>query len=219
MALSDYPPLAIDWVTDLLPEMLQLLGQLAVMSAGAEELLHQIYWNHAGLDEKTGPIVTENLNPKRLEEDIIKFVSLDKTKANNLADLKILFAEFEGLSTKRNQCLHWIWDADHEDPFAVVNGTPYAYRLKRPLYRQRGELIQKFSTEDVRSYCKQFGWLQQRLRSHTHSDEDLRKRRAEHQSSGPISGIPQADLYWPAPWLDKPLPPAPQFSEAPGRET
>lgn len=206
MALSDYPPLVINWDAALLPEMLQALGQLAVMSAGAEELLHQIYWNHAGLDERTGPIVTEILNPKRLEEDIIKFVSLDKAKAKILADLKILFAEFESLSTKRNHCLHWIWDTDLESSFAFVKGALHAYRLKRPVYKQKGEMTQNFSTEDVRDFCKRFGWLSQRLRSHTFSDNELRAKRAELASTAPICGISLADLFWPAPWIDKPPP-------------
>ena len=212
MALSDYPSIAVDWGTGLLPEMMQALGQLAVMSAGAEELLHQIYWNYAGLDEQTGPIVTDNLNPKRLEEDIVKFAALDKAKANNLSDLKILFAEFEDLNTKRNHCLHWIWDTDFfENSLAFVKGPLHVYRLKRPLYKQKGHPTQNFSTEDIRGFCNQYGWLSQRLRSHTFGDDALREKRAEAANSPPLNGMAIADLFWPAPWLDKPLPAAQEF--------
>lgn len=217
MALSDYPPVVINWNTGLPPEMLRALGTLAVLSAGVEEMLHQIYWHHAGLDERIGPIVTDNLNPKKLEEDIKKLVQLDHSKANILADLKILFAEFRTLNTKRNHCLHWIWDNSTNDtPFSFVLDQPIAYRLKRPLYRQSGELAQDFTVADVRNYCNQFAWLSQRLRSHTFSDEALRKKRDELINSLPINGVSQADLFWPAPWLDKPLPPEPKRHNPPG---
>jgi hypothetical protein len=173
------------------------------MSAGAEELLHQIYWHHAELDERTGPIVTENLNPKRLEEDILKFVALDSAKANNLVDLKALFAEFESLSTKRNRCLHWIWDGDLPGSSAIERREFNTYRLKRPLYKQKGEATLQFRLEDIWEFCKAFGWLSQRLRSHTYSDDELRDKRAQYASSLSLGGVHEADLLWPAPWLDK----------------
>jgi hypothetical protein len=98
VTLLDRPPFIVRWNTGLKPEMLQALGNLAVVSAQAEELLHKIYWRHAGLNVQSGPIVTDNLNPKRLEEDITKFVGLDKTKKNILDDLTILFAEFRAVN-------------------------------------------------------------------------------------------------------------------------
>lgn len=216
VALLDYPPLTINWESGLKPRMLQALGNLAVVSAQAEELLHQIYWHHAGLNEQTGPIVTDNLNPKRLAEDILKLVALDKSKANIHADLKILLSEFETLNTKRNHCLHWIWEGAQEvgplpaSMLAPVRPVPYA--LKRPVYRQSGILSQEFSEEDVSSCCRQFAWLTYRLRSHTFSDEQLREKRREMAAMGEIKSKTEvvlnlADLFWPAPWLDKPLPP------------
>jgi hypothetical protein len=210
VALSDYPPLPVKWETGLTGEMLSALGNLAVISAQAEELLHQIYWHHAGLNEQSGPIVTDNLNPKRLEEDIVKFVSLDKAKTNILADLKILFLEFETLNTKRNHCLHWIWQAsEKEGTTGVTLGStePISYHLNRPIYRQKGESSRAFTVEDVRAYCKEFSWLQYRLRSHTFGDEQLRQKRRELDGKPPLDGMAIADLFWPAPWLDKPLPP------------
>jgi hypothetical protein len=92
MTLPDYPSSTVSWDTGLKPEMLQALGNLAVVSSQAEELLHQVYWHHAGLNAKSGPIVTDNLNPKRLHEDIIKLASIDASKANIVADLRIVLA-------------------------------------------------------------------------------------------------------------------------------
>jgi hypothetical protein len=220
MALSDYPPFAVDWNTDVGEGMLRALGKLAIVSAYTEELLHQVYWHHAGLNEQTGPIVTDNLSPKRLEEDIVKLVSLDRAKANILADLKILFAEFRVLNTKRNQCLHWNWEVSEKDRIADITPEPDkpAYRLRRPIYKYSGVSIQDlFTVEDVKSFCKDFSWLQFRFRSHTFSDEELRRRRSELNDAPPISGMTVADLFWPAPWLDKPLPPEPRPRNNPGK--
>jgi hypothetical protein len=207
VTLSDYPPFAITWNTTLSGEMLRALGNLAVVSAQAEELLHQIYWHHTGLNEQSGPIITDNLNPKRLEEDIVKLVSLDKAKVNILADLQILFAEFRTLNTKRNQCLHWSWENSEGEESVTMVPDKSAYRLRRPLYKYSGVPSQdSFTVEDVKTLCRDFSWLQFRLRSHTYSDEELRQKRSE-QDPAPINGLAVADLFWPAPWLDKPLPP------------
>jgi hypothetical protein len=217
VTLSDYPPFAVDWNTGLTEAMLRALGKLAVVSAQAEELLHQIYWHHAGLDERSGPIVTDNLNPKRLEEDIVKLVSLDRTKVNILADLKVLFSEFRALNTKRNQCLHWGWEVSEKEGIAgVIPGSETPYRLRRPIYKYSGEPSQNlFTVENVKTFCKDFSWLQFRLRSHTFSNDELRRRRNELSSAPPISGLAIADLSWPAPWLDQPLPPVPSSPNRP----
>jgi hypothetical protein len=227
MALPDYPPLTVRWDTGLTPEMLQALGNLAVSSAQAEELLHQIYWNHAGLNEQSGPIVTDNLNPKRLQEDILKLVALDRSKANILADLKLLFAEHETLNTKRNHCLHWIWEGADRPPESVIteiSAKPVPYKLKRPIYRQSGVLKQEVTVPEVKTYCSEFSWLAYRLRSHTFSDEELRQKRREVNGMGTVIGPEKsksfalADLFWPAPWLDKPLPLVPTPPDHPGTQ-
>lgn len=222
MALPDLPPYIARWDTGLEPELLQAIGTLAVVSAKAEETLHKIYWKYTGLDERSGPIVTDNLNPKRLEEDIKKLVGLDASKANVLADLKILFTEFEILNTKRNHCIHWIWEiseplGDEKRSVVVVTRNepepPNPLRqikVKRPAYRQSGILSQEFRTEDVEEMCREFSWLHTRLKSHSVTEDELRQKRREIETSAAAKAAPGAsysDLFWPAPWLDKPLPP------------
>jgi hypothetical protein len=221
MTLPDRPPYVSQWNTGLPPEMLEALGTLAVVSAQAEEFLHQIYWKHAGLDQKTGPIATDNLNPKRLEEDIKKLVRLDAAKANVLADLTVLFVEFEALNTKRNHCLHWIWEIagfeKGKEPTVMISSVgpvkAAPYQLKRPIYRQTGHLVQEFDIKDVREICSDFSWLATRLQSHAISEQQLRVSRATVGDFGAIinpdgtTKLSFADLFWPAPWLDKPLQP------------
>jgi hypothetical protein len=147
LTLPDYPRTRINWETGLASELLRALGNLAVASAHAEELLHQIYWHQAGLDERTGPIVTDILNPKRLGEDIKKLVALDPTKANALADLKVLLKEFETLNTKRNHCLHWIWEAVERQGDITIASTQ-----KQPLSVKETNLQAHRRTER-RIYC------------------------------------------------------------------
>jgi hypothetical protein len=213
----------IGWAATLPPEMLQAIGQLAVVTSEAEELLHRIYWRHAGLDEKTGPIVTDNINPKRLMEDILKLASLKSSEAKLCEDLQNIFKQFEEINTKRNHCVHWIWEVIENGPLeigvgsigmlGVGYGTPPTYQVKRPIYRQSGITEQPFSAADIQQLCTDTIWLIQRFRSHTLSEEELRSKRRDFDDLPPlgptIPGINSvADLLWPAPWLDKPAPQA-----------
>jgi hypothetical protein len=217
VSLSDRPPYVTQWGTALQPELLQALGHLAVVTSEVEELLHKIYWKHAGLSEESGPIATDNLNPKRLSEDILKFVGLDKRKANILADLKVLLDEFTTINTKRNRCLHWIWEKveDHREPTGMAAIDLFAqpsvsYQVKRPIYRQSGIKTEPFSIQDIKTLCDEGTWLARRLHGHAIDEESLRNKRAEIDSYGTIIGPHSrsfADIFWPAPWLDKPLPP------------
>jgi hypothetical protein len=219
MTLPDYPQAVLSWNVGLDPELLQALGKLAVVTAQIEEVLHQIYWKHAGLDEVTGPIVTDNLNPKRLAEDIIKLVGLDPTKANVLADLKILLAEFEHINTKRNQCLHWIWDLQDADETitlvgqAKIKASPYS--LKPPAYKQKGQPTVQIEPEGIQNLWNACIWLMTRLSSHALDEDELRQRRAQADRTGRFAfneSMTLADLFCPAPWLDKPLPLGPKPS-------
>jgi hypothetical protein len=200
--------------------MLQALGHLAVVTAQIEELLHQIYWRHAGLTDKAGPIVTDNINPKRLMEDTLKFASLNPSQCNVQQDLALIFKEFEDINTKRNHCLHWVWETVESKPAQLEIGMglfgyrpPPAYQVKRPIYKLKGIPTQPFSAADIQQLCNDSSWLIQRFRSHTLSEYELRRRRSEYENL-PVTAQPPgseiktfADLFWPAPWLDKPVPP------------
>jgi hypothetical protein len=191
------------WNTSIDTGMLTLLGELAVVSAHMEELLHRLYWKHAGLDEKSGPIVTDNLNPKRLSEDIKKLVALDPAKAHILEDLKILLKEFEDINTKRNRCLHWIWDIVEQNDESIEGVTISGpYKVSRPVYKQAGIASQELDVKDIEEICRNGNWLNRRLYSHTLSENVLRNLRSLTKPFHPV-----VDIFWPAPWLDKPQPP------------
>ena len=171
MALPDRPLSIVEWTTGFSPEMLQALGHLAVISAQIEQDLHLIYWKHAGLNERSGPVVTDNLNPKRLFEDILKFAAMDKNNANILSDLKILAKEFEELNTRRNHCLHWIWSIAGENTSDTVtlDGAKkiLPYKLLKPLYKQAATPPEELESKDIRQLCNECTWLRVRLVSHT----------------------------------------------------
>jgi hypothetical protein len=196
--------------------MLQAIGHLAVITAVAEELLHRIYWKHAGLNEETGPVVTDNINPKRLMEDIIKFVELKPSETKILADLKTIFKEFGDINTKRNHCLHWIWGVVENKPDRVEIGmglpgyvSPRTYQVTRPIYRQSGVQIQPFDVGDVQKLCQATSWLVQRFKSHALNEGELLEKRRELEKLALHYEPPHspfktfADVIWPAPWLDK----------------
>lgn len=223
MPLRDRPfGTLIGWNTGLPPQMLQAIGHLAVVTAEAEELLHQIYWRHSGLDDKSGPIVTDNINPKRLMEDTLKFVSLKPSETKLYEDLETIFKEFENINTKRNHCIHWVWETIESKPFEMgvgmagishigYGGLP-TYQVKRPVYRQSGVKTEPFTIGEIQQLCSDTGWLIQRFRSHTLTEQELRDKRREYEDlpalEPTISGISSvADLFWPAPWLDKFSPP------------
>jgi hypothetical protein len=56
VALSDRPLDGIlEWRSGFDPELLQAIGNLAIVTSEIEELLHKIYWKYAGLTERSGP--------------------------------------------------------------------------------------------------------------------------------------------------------------------
>jgi len=156
-------------------------------------LLHQIYWKYAGLKPELGPIVTDNLNPKRLSEDILKFVSNNPTKINQLQDLKLLLTEFANINTKRNQCIHWIWSIVGRNSDIKLSTeppqSPTPYRVSRPIYKQSGVDFVEFRPDELDVLCNDCSWLRARLASHAISETDLRENRRHVGVQGSIDGI------------------------------
>ncbi|TMJ62193.1 MAG: hypothetical protein E6G81_02680 [Alphaproteobacteria bacterium] len=216
MTLSDRPPFILYWEIGLPGELLQAIGKLAVISAHIEEYIHQIYWRHAGLSTKNGPIVTEFISTKRLMEDTLKFLANNPNRAHILEDLEILFREAENINTKRNQCVHWIWMilATEKPDTVTINqpqSGPVNYRASRPVYKGRkGALHTDLKPADIEAIYNDAQWLKTRLAAHTISEKTLRRRRAALDREGVTGGRSFADLFLPAPWLDKPPQPKPK---------
>jgi hypothetical protein len=56
------------------PDMLQAIGRIAVHAAIFENQLHAVHWAYSGLKVPAGQIITGEMKPKRVFEDIIKLV-------------------------------------------------------------------------------------------------------------------------------------------------
>jgi hypothetical protein len=208
VTLPDYPPYISGYSSGLPHDLLQALGHLSVVSARLEQLLHKIYWKHAGLNEETGPIATDNLTPKRLFEDIVKFAKLDPSGEHVVADLKLLSNEFGEINTKRNRALHWIWAIQPINPSdPPTTEEPLAtppFKLLKPKYKQTGEESFEHTAKDVVSLCNDCSWLETRLTAHSMPVDEVRTSRAKLGLDGYVPGYPRVDAILPAPWLDKP---------------
>jgi hypothetical protein len=160
---------------------LEALGTVTVAASGVEEMLHTLYWKLAGVGDKQGAILTREMKPNRLADDIIKLAGLAKLNAKQIDDLKDIFAHHKSLSGRRNEYIHWIWIDSNKD----------RHKIRSPAYR--GEEERVVSTEEVNALAADLSWLQSRLDSHCVSQEELlatRKRLGK-----------DCDLYAPAPWL------------------
>ncbi len=209
MTLIDRPSIPCGWEPGLPDQVLKLLGKIAIIAASIEDLLHKIYWKYCGVDEKYGPIITDNLSPKRMSEDIIKIVKKDPSKKRIFDDLNIIMKELEALNEKRNRIIHWNWPvAGSRLPKDILVTdqapmVPSPYKITRPAYKQKGSDFEIFDETKLNQLCDDFWWLKCRLQAHSINENELRELRKRYSSKGGIEGVPFADVVLPAPWLDK----------------
>lgn len=190
MTLPDRPKEVLRWGSHLPSEWLQEIGRIAIFAAWVEETLHEIYWRQVNLRVDAGSVITGDLSPNRLTEDIIKLASIIQKRKRRLSDLRSLITEYKALARQRNQCIHWTWTS-------VSEGTAH---VSRPLYKGKEEVI-PYTLDDLKALGDDFAWLRLRLSVHVNTDAHIRERRA---TLGDL-----AETFAPAPWLDKPLRPSP----------
>jgi hypothetical protein len=89
VTLPDRPKDVIRWKAHLSPEWLQEFGRIAMFSAWVEETLHEIHWRYANLFVDAGVIITGDLSPNRLTEDIIKLIKLNPRQWRRLSDMQL----------------------------------------------------------------------------------------------------------------------------------
>lgn len=169
-------------------DMLAEIGRMAVVSAGIEDILHNIYWKFARLDAVIGATITEDARPNRLAEDIIKIAKAAKVSAAQVEDLTDIFSEYRPLARKRNQCIHWIWGTPQGDNHKVV---PPSYK--------RDAREETISLSEATELADDLTWIETRLEAHQMSREEIHRERTSLGN--------EADIYLPIPWLDKHLQP------------
>jgi hypothetical protein len=97
--------------------------------------------------------------------------------------------------------------------------------VKRPAYKQKGIDVKAYTVEEVEVLCNACSWVSRRLHSHAMEESELRRLRQELDGTTTILSLDAnaptrtlSDTFWPAPWLDKPLPPEKKPSDRPGKK-
>lgn len=174
--------------------MLTAIGRAVVISASIEDILHGIHWKYAGLSQKVGPVITGDARATRLTEDIMRIVRAAKVRYEIIDDLHDIFEELKLLITKRNKCIHWLW----EKP------KGRRHKISPPIYKV-GHSEAVFSVKEIEALGDALVWIEARLSAHEMSDDDLRKERERFGE--------KAHIFVPTPWLDKPQTPNPTPSK------
>lgn len=163
-------------------DVLQSLGYITVVSAGIEDLIHGLFWRCAGLSDERGTIITRDMKPYRMIDDIVRLALVRKWPDKQIADLKDIFSDLKKLVEKRNQCIHWLWDKTQTNE----------HRIYTPAYKAERKTI-SYTSEDLQALAEDLAWIEVRLDSHYLTPSALTKKR---------KGLgADKDLYAPAPWL------------------
>jgi hypothetical protein len=122
-----------DWYYRPPDDVLRAIGQIAVTCASIEDILHFIHWRYVDTYWAVGPILTGDMKPRRLIEDIIKIAVATEEEDERVSDLKDLFADYRELSEKRNKIMHWIWyQPEKKSRFPTHRLLPPTYKGEKP---------------------------------------------------------------------------------------
>lgn len=182
-------------------DVLKAIGKIAVNCASIEDILHSIHWRYLEIPFDVGPILTADLKPSRLMDDIIKIAVEFGEDEDRVQDLKALFADYRELSEQRNKCMHWLW--------AQPVKKSRRHRLYPPNYK-RGKLDVHFDIKELNRLADDLVWVEARMRTHALTDDEFEQERK-------LSGRYKHGLV-PAPWLDKRPRPTPKQSRPPANQ-
>lgn len=177
-----------DWHYTPPDEILQAIGRIAVLCASIEELLHIIHWRYIDTLLEVAPIlITGDMKPGRLMEDIVKIATVTGEEEPRIEDLKFLFADYRELSDKRNKCMHWIWDQPKKRNLKK-------HQLYPPSYKS-GKSTVHFNVKELNRLGDDLIWVEARMRTHAFNEDDFEKERKS-------AGRHKRSVV-PAPWLDR----------------
>ncbi|MCK1533158.1 MULTISPECIES: hypothetical protein [unclassified Bradyrhizobium] len=143
--------------TNQLPreQIMQEIGRIAIVSASIEDLLHALHWEISGLNDLIGPLITSDVKPARLSQDIIKIGKAAKVKQSTIDELRDLFSDYATLAQERNKFVHWIWS---------WNTKTREDRIDPPGYKhsREGKYV---SVQDVADVADDLVWVEHRLQN------------------------------------------------------
>jgi len=182
-------------------DLMRAIGRVAVRAAAIEDLLHVIYWRYADAAFDVAPIVTRDMRPGRLAEDIIAMAVIFDEDEKIIRDLKDLFADYRAATEKRNQIIHWIRHQPKSKRWRK-------YPLVPPVYKHKKDPT-TFRIKDIDKLADDLSWIEARMYSHSLSADDFEEQRKQF---GPF-----ARYIVPAPWLGKRYPPIPKQWRRPAK--
>lgn len=165
------------------------IGRLAIVSASIEDIMHQIFWKHAGVSAPVGATITGDARATRLGEDIVKIAKAANVDAAIVEDLSDIFTEHRALVQERNKFLHWIWSWNTETGEDRIDPPGYKSHLA-------GRYV---TAQEVQKIGDDLVWIEARLAAHSLSEEELKESKKQFGLAGAFDA--------PTPWLEKlPLP-------------
>jgi hypothetical protein len=69
--------------------VLQAIGRIAVICASIEDMLHVIHWRYVETSWDIAPILTGDIRPSRLMDDIVRIAVAANEEPARVADLRI----------------------------------------------------------------------------------------------------------------------------------
>jgi hypothetical protein len=179
--------------------MLQGIGSVAVHAAIAEQMIHVAYWRYAGVSNGVGRLITENMRPKRLLQDLVKIARESKTTPGRAADMAAISTAYGNLAQQRNEIIHWIWESDEDSKL---------YRVVPPGYMTKPtDQSKPYTDAQIVGLAEGFKILGRRLRAHAMTDAQISTYRA--------LSADHLQILVPAPWLDTLSRPSPKPRKKP----
>lgn len=174
-------------------ELFEAIGRVAVESASVDETLYLLYWYYLDVLIDVAPIITRDMKPNRIADDIIKVAVASGEEEEKIKDLRDVIADYRELAEKRNKCMHWFWYQRKNRRHKKHTLMPPAYRTAPP---------ETFAIDDINNLAFDLAWVERRLYVHGMPEEEYMELR--RQLGYWIRYI------WPAPWRGKPPQRAPR---------
>ena len=134
-------------------EILEAIGRVAVESASVDETLYLLYWYYLDVLIDVAPIITRDMKPNRIAEDIIKVAIASGEDDDKLKDLRDVIADYRELADKRNKCMHWFWHQRKNRRHKKHPLMPPAYKTAAP---------ETFTVDEINNLAFDLAWVERR---------------------------------------------------------
>lgn len=183
-------------------DLLRAIGRVAVLSASIDELIQVVHWNYLDTNWDIAAIVTRDMRPSRLAEEIIRMAIACSEEDAIVQDLRDLVADYREAIERRNQLIHWVWEQPKDRRWLK-------HPLRPPIAKQNRHSSVAFTVNEIEKLGDDLLWIEARMRSHALSAKEFEE---ERKQLGPF-----ARYIVPAPWLGTRYPPIPKEWRTPAK--